>query len=65
MDGKIMIGLIMLALGGLLLLQKLGYIDGIGDYFGPLVLIAVGLSFLFAKSKDWYDKKYDKDIDEI
>ena len=42
------IGLILLLLGLLLLLNQLGYIEGrVWDYFWPLALMALGLSFIF------------------
>ncbi len=42
------IGLVLLILGLLLLLNQLGYISGdIWDYFWPLALMALGLSFIF------------------
>lgn len=41
------IGLILLVLGLLLLLNQLGYIQGgIWNYFWPLALMALGISFI-------------------
>ena len=61
MDIKLMIGIMMLMLGGLMLLDQLDIIDGFGGYIGPLAIITVGLFFMFSKNKDWYKKKHDKD----
>ena len=61
MDIKLMIGIMMLMLGGLMLLDQLDIIDGFGGYIAPLSIIVVGLFFLFSRNKNWYDKKHDKD----
>ncbi|MCH9032715.1 MAG: hypothetical protein IIB00_10730 [candidate division Zixibacteria bacterium] len=61
MDGKLMVGVMMLLLGGLMLLDELGVIRDMSGYFAPLALIAVGVSFLFAKNRKCCDNKHDKD----
>jgi len=44
------IGLVLLAIGVVALLAKLGVISGsVWGYFWPIVLIALGLSFLFGR----------------
>ena len=48
------IGLLLLILGLLMLLDKMGYIHGsMFDYFWPLALMALGISMIFKhKGKD-------------
>ncbi len=42
------IGLLLIILGALLLLDRLGYIYGdIWDYFIPLAIVALGVSMIF------------------
>ena len=44
------VGILLVLFGVLMLLDRLGIIEGgIGDYFVPLVIIALGCSFIFRK----------------
>ena len=45
------IGLLIVALGVLMLLKAMGLIGGIGEYIGPIAIILVGLEIAFGIGK--------------
>lgn len=47
------VGILLILLGALMMLDKLGIIEGgVGDFFVPIAIIALGGSFLFKNKKD-------------
>ncbi len=46
------VGIMLLLMGVLMLLEKMGFIYGsVWNYFVPIAIIAVGLSFIFNSKK--------------
>ncbi len=47
------IGVLLILLGAVMILDKLGIIHGgVGDYFVPIAVIALGASMIFRDKKD-------------
>jgi LiaI-LiaF-like transmembrane region len=51
----VFVGIIVIALGVLMLLRQLGIIGSIGEYIAPIAIIAVGIEMAFGRKKDKAD----------
>jgi hypothetical protein len=63
------IGLFLVCVGTLVLLNNLGIIQGdVWDYVWPLLLILLGISLLFKRSRHrherWIDNRQDRPLDK-
>lgn len=46
------IGILIIALGVLMLLRQMGVIGSIGEYIAPIAIIAVGIHIAFGRKKN-------------
>ena len=56
---KMLLGLVLIAVGALALLMKLGIISGsLWGYAWPVILILIGLSFLWGRHRMWVWRRH-------